>query len=322
MLGSGHDLDESTYQSWTVNQAIIWANSQLSQNVENNGLFFRTQTQGGIFRTSNSCESEFNEDREDEYHHQQSRQTTIAALRKQRIDGRSFGYLTLDNLLNFGIPYGSAVRLITCLDELIPDRCALDEENSENLPSWYARNGGFAKNNGTSHTGEQDNIAMEEAQQRMKEKFGITLPTLRNQNALNQQHGDKEAQAGFCNQKQNCLGERAAEPDILSVSDDSTFDENYMPSSSLLKDQHPTLEAILDSMPPQVRAVAERRPDLVSELLQEKQRLLPGQLLPQHRPTPGHLSTLTEEDDEYQPEEAIDIDSESVGLLRRRAHNK
>jgi hypothetical protein len=260
------------------------------------------------------------EDKEEEYRQRHSMHAAVAALKKERIDGRSLASLTLDHLQNFGIAYGSAIHLMACLDALTPGRVVPDEEYAGNLPSWYASNAGVAKSDHDGPTEEQDGVAAEKAQQIMQDKFGITLPTLRNQEELAQRQGDKDVRADARNQEPRSPADAAAEPTSSLYNDSSASDEGDMAPPSPLQVRYTSVEAVLASMPANVRAVAERRPELVSQILQRKQPPPPRQHPPQQ--TLAHLPTLSEEDSAYQPDEAINIDTESVSLLRRRTHNK
>eukprot|EP00579_Thalassiosira_antarctica_P010756 CAMPEP_0201918018 /NCGR_PEP_ID=MMETSP0903-20130614/7265_1 /ASSEMBLY_ACC=CAM_ASM_000552 /TAXON_ID=420261 /ORGANISM="Thalassiosira antarctica, Strain CCMP982" /LENGTH=475 /DNA_ID=CAMNT_0048454209 /DNA_START=18 /DNA_END=1442 /DNA_ORIENTATION=+ len=327
---SHHELDGGKYQSWTVSQVTHWAYSQLQN--QNNGVLLQTQIHESIASPIHSLsgihshafrEGHSYEDREGEFKQQRAIQTAIAELNRQRIDGRSLAYLTLDHLLNFGIAFGVAVHLMICLDELIPNRFALDEENTGDLPSWYESNevaksnhdesNEAAKNQYESSDGEQELVMAEKAQNIMKERFGMALPTIRGQNNASN-HSDEEAQADLRSQNQQYPAEKPPQSQpLLTNNDKSALGEGGMHASSLSMGQHTAVEEMLNSMPPHVRAVAERRPELVSKLLLEKQHRKVHQ-----QQTTTDLSTVSEEDSAYQSEEEINIDSESVSLLRRR----
>lgn len=214
--------------------------------------------------------------------------------------------------------YGSAVHLITCLDALVPSRCAADEETAEHLPSWYASHAGAAQSEHESPPVEQGSMMEEKAQQIMKDTFGIALPALRDPTAPDRRQGDEGAQADVGTQKPRHPAETVSEPEALVHHGDNAVDDGGMPAPIPLKGPHNTLAAVLASMPPHLRAVAERRPEWVSQLLQEQRQ----RQRPSPRPPPPRVSTLSEEDGAYQTEETIHIDPESVSLLRRRTHNK
>ena len=73
--------------------------------------------------------SYYDSPRRDEYDKRMATRIAIAALQDQRIHGKSSEYLTLDRLLEFGLAFGVAVNLMSCLDELI---CSNDNNNRIN----------------------------------------------------------------------------------------------------------------------------------------------------------------------------------------------
>eukprot|EP01082_Thalassiosira_pseudonana_P010128 g8828.t1 g8828 contig34:203168-204442(+) len=189
---------------------------------------------------------------------------------------------------------------------------------------------------------EYNNTMPEHAQKIMQDRFGITLPTLRSQD--DSQHG------GFAS-------EEGSAPQYVSSNHTATVHEvdgSTDTDSVQVQQNNLNMEELLKSMPPQVRAVAARRSDLVLKLLSKKQQ--PTQQL--HLDTTTHsslepiakmelpltastgmettsLSSMVMErsgnvylesvatqkhcaEDDAGTEEEFNIDSESVGLLRRR----
>eukprot|EP00581_Thalassiosira_minuscula_P012504 CAMPEP_0183730002 /NCGR_PEP_ID=MMETSP0737-20130205/31720_1 /TAXON_ID=385413 /ORGANISM="Thalassiosira miniscula, Strain CCMP1093" /LENGTH=243 /DNA_ID=CAMNT_0025962353 /DNA_START=528 /DNA_END=1256 /DNA_ORIENTATION=+ len=243
----------------------------------------------------------------------------MKALKKQRIDGRSLAYLTLDHLLKFGIAFGVAVRLVSCLDDLIPNRTELlnheEDTGDELLPSWYVSNDGTGKSHNkrtnqlanneyeSYSAGKQELEMTERAQTIMKERFGMSLPTPRGQDVGN--HSDEEAQANIPNQNQPYPIEKPMQSTVSDI-DNRTLGEASIGESTQPVVQHPTnIEAMLNAMPPHIRGVAERRPDLVSKLLLEKQQQFHNL----------QTSAQTEDDRDYPSEDPMSVDPESVSLL-------
>ena len=335
-------LDESNYQYWTVLQVSSWAYQQLQQKHRRGRNYHNDGTVSMLLQ---------NYDSEDEYMQQRAIHKAILTLKKQRVDGASLSYLTLDHLLNFGIAFGVAVQLIKCLDELITNnrRCveAYDEEIANGkgdealLPSWYhqsSSSNAAIHNNTHGETsieagGSQEGLEMSKrAQSVMKERFGMSLPTLRGQEDTNIDEHDKNAeqynreesmqpQQKYVNH--NHFNDR--EGITKSYDGTSSADNQEIPfQSSPLGQQN--IDEILNAMPPHVRAIAERNPDLVSKLLLEKRRSQQQQQ--QHKQhtlaNQSSLFAVSEEGDEesalYQSEEDINIDQENVSLLRRRSN--
>ena len=336
-------LDENHYQYWTVLQVSSWAYQQLQQKHRRGENYHNDGTVSMLLQ---------NYDSEDEYMQQRAIHKAILTLKKQRVDGASLSYLTLDHLLNFGIAFGVAVQLIKCLDELIPNdrRCeeAYDEEVANGkgdealLPSWYhqsSSSNAAIHNNTHGETsieagGSQEGLEMSKrAQSVMKERFGMSLPTLRGQEDTNIDEHDTNAeqytreesmqsQQTYANHNHFNDGEG-----ITRSYDGTLMDNQEIPfQSSPLGQQN--IDEILNAMPPHVRAIAERNPDLVSKLLLEKRR---SQQQQHHRHHKQHtlanqssLFAVYEEGDEesalYQSEEDINIDQENVSLLRRRSN--
>ena len=63
--------------------------------------------------------SYYDSPRRDEYDERMAMRTAITALKDQRIHGKLLDFLTLDCLLEFGLAFGMAVNLMSCLDDLI-----------------------------------------------------------------------------------------------------------------------------------------------------------------------------------------------------------
>mmetsp|Transcript_7616 Transcript_7616/g.17237 ORF Transcript_7616/g.17237 Transcript_7616/m.17237 type:complete len:408 (+) Transcript_7616:57-1280(+) len=317
-------LDERKFQSWTVSQVAQWAYSQLqTQNSFSDIHSHQVVYEGAFENTDNVSEHKYNQ--------QRAVQTAIAILKRQHIDGRSLAYLTLDRLIDFGVAFGVAVNFMACLDELIPDRFVSDEEKAGGeLPSWYEiSHEVVAKvdNESSVEVEEQEMAMAEKAQNLMKDRFGITLPTLRGQDVSS--NGDVDAQANsLCTQKppeklpqfhslnennKHYQGEDGDHSNRKSPLNDETVRSPSLPTGQL--------EEILNSMPAHVRAVAEHNPDLASKLLSKKmQQPQRSQFQQHHRQMEASLHTVSEE--AYHSEEEFNIDPESVSLLRRRTNNR
>ena len=287
-LPNHYNLDEREYRSWSVSEVASWSRSRLAA-------------------TQSNCTSSYSLNntliaQEDDIILQQS----IDALLKQRIDGASLDYMTLEFLTRW-VPFGIANHLMSHYDALISSHSihGNDQENmtatrNDDLPSWYSNNQLHQKrNNHQDDVEAQDPQNSEHVQPReyvqqlMKDRFGLSLPTLRTDEKL--PADNKVASA-------------------LEMSNRAT--SNIRQSQSMQQDSvnnSNNLGDILKAMPQQVRAIAERRPELVSELLASRQQ----QQGIAHKQQP--LIPIHEEDraDEVEEEEA-DFDCESASLLRRR----
>ena len=116
----------------------------------------------------------------------------------------------------------------------------------------------------------------------MRERFGLSLPTLR------------------------------TEEKLLSNSPDGSVLELTERGGSI-EENDSNLGEILNAMPPHIRAAAERRPELVAELLSSRQS---QNIVYDHNK--GPLLPVHEEDHDVEEINVEDIDSESASLLRRR----
>ena len=168
----------------------------------------------------------------------------------------------------------------------------------------------------------------------MKERFGMSLPTLRGQEDTNIDEPDT-------NNAEQYPREESMQPQQKYVNhnhfnDREGITRSYDGTSSAANQEIPfqssplgqqNIDEILNAMPPHVRAIAERNPDLVSKLLLEKRRSQQQQQHQHKQHTLSQQSSLfavSEEGDEesalYQSEEDINIDQENVSLLRRRSN--
>ena len=77
--------------------------------------------------------------------------------------------------LIFGLAFGIAVHLMTCLDELIPNNgINYDEEvKVERFPTWYTSNQADTKKYEIS-AGDEELELVERAQSIMKDRFGMS----------------------------------------------------------------------------------------------------------------------------------------------------
>ena len=287
-------LDESKYQSWSVSQVAQWAYSQLhNQQQRKGGYYSVSQTQAhGIHILCDTSE--------DEYYKRRAIDTAIAALKNQRIHGKSLEFLTLEHLLSFGLAFGVAVHLMTCLDELIPNhkRISYDEEvTDERFPAWYTSDQADTKKYEIS-VGDEELDMSERAQSIMKDRLGLSLPALRGQDAPIDENSDSQN-------------------DLQITADNGTSNDRNVHSNSLTN----AAEKMIISMPPHVRVVAERRPDLVSKLLSEHEEPQSSMLQQYHRRTEVALPSVVEGEIPLESEEEFSIDQESICLLRRRTNN-
>lgn len=169
----------------------------------------------------------------------------------------------------------------------------------------------------------------EKARGIMKERFGVTLPALRGPRETASDCDDEEAQMELQDETRRCHPAEQSRPSFPF--DDPRGHGGAEGGGGTIGDAddsndrgaNSAVEEMLASMPPHVRAVAERRPELVSRLLQQKAA---------QRQAPARLSSLSEEPEEaeeaeedsplYRSEDEINIDQESVSLLRRRISNR
>ena len=295
-------LDERNYKTWTVIQVSSWAYEQLVKQQQYYGM----NSNNGIVLQSSS-DSACLLSREDEYIQQRSLYTTINMLKRQAIDGRSLGYLTVQNLIEFGIPFGISVQLMKSIDELIPNKSTYyDEENKRSggeetlLPSWYASssssNYDVEMQQRQSNTSDSTLEMTERAQKIMQDRFGsgMSLPTPRGIEI-------EEEESDSSNHIQQYSSTS------INNTDDS---EQHFARPSIGQNNHHIMEEddILKAMPPQIRVIAERRPDLVNKLLQEK------------RQQTNNISFLQAVSEEGEDDGEEIIAQETVGLLRRRTN--
>ncbi len=246
---------------------------------------------------------------EDEYYKRRAIDTAIAALKHQRIHGKSLEFLTLEHLLSFGLAFGVAVHLMTCLDELIPNhkRINYDEEvTDERFPTWYTSNQTDTKKY-EIFVGDEELEMSERAHSIMKDRFGLPLPALRGQDGQIDENSDSQNDSQ-CHSSNNC------DDDVTTITaDNGTSNDRNVNSYAA--------EKLIISMPPHIRAVAERRPDLVSILLSEHEEPQSSMLQQYHRRTEVALPSVVEGEIPLESEEDFSIDQESICLLRRRTNN-
>ena len=292
--------DERRYTSWTVSQVASWSYSQLQKQLNT------TLNHHHSINESRRCY-------EEEYYQQQAIHYAIVALRKQGVDGKSLPHLKLDHLVNnnhnFRMQFGVAVCLMSCIDELIPDRCIHDENNKKKstgeedlLPSWYRTDEATA--NGGDSSIDQEGIELsDQAQQIMQDRFGLSLPTLRGRRDVTPSNSSEES-----------IREIQRNGHAIETPQD-----RKLPSAEQQQHMmtHTIDDDILNAMPPHVREVAKRNPGLMSKLLSERRQQI------QHTNKSASLpvSYEEEEDNAYHSEEDINIDQESTSLLRRRTNN-
>jgi len=291
--------DERRYTSWTSSQVQCWLYQQLQKQLNT------TRINHNSIHKSRRCY-------EEEYYQQQAIHYAIVALRKQGVDGKSLPHLKLDHLVNnnhnFRMQFGVAVCLMTCIDELLPDRCIHDETKKKQpdreedlLPSWY-RTDEATVNSGDNSIDQEGIELSEQAQQIMQDRFGLSLPTLRGSSGVTPSNSSEES-----------IREIQRNGHAIEIPQDRKL------PSDLIEQQHMTHKIdddILNAMPPHVREVAQRNPGLVSKLLSERRQRI------QHTKSASlPVSYEEEEDNAYHSEEDINIDQESTSLLRRRTNN-
>lgn len=287
--------DERDYQSWTVDQVVYWVNCKLMERVN--------QTPSSIVGSTIQyacCAPQ---------HHLQGTRQATTILRTQCIDGASLEHLTLPHLLSFGIPFGIAVHLTHALEDLIHDTTAFQSDRSRttDLPSWYETNKPRRPQDRLNKL-EADIEMTENVQNIMKDRYGMSLPSLRG--------ADSDDQDAMLNKMPDI--ESQGKQELIENSDPEQHDSNTIPLIT---------EELLKSMPPYIREVAKRRPDLVARLLEEKQQqiqknttLLSLEPISEECSEQMHKSSLCCDEIESMHEHDAKYDSEYVGLLRRRVN--
>ena len=288
-----NDLDEREYKSWSVVEVASWSRSKLA---DTRSIGNHHDVVASSYSVNNAGAEQYHLSNQEE---DIILQQAIDALIQQQIDGASLDYITLEYLSRW-MPFGTASHLQSQYSALITTYSSQEgskEGNKTNnlfadneLPSWYSDNQLHqAGNNHHQDVEAQDSMSSEHVQRLMKDRFGLSLPTLRTQERV-----PANAQAASASALE--MSNRAAtrEPQTknraANISDDN--------SNSL------DLDDILKAMPPHIRAVAERRPGMVAELLASRKQ---QQWIPIH-----------EENSASEAEEDADFDSESASLLRRR----
>ena len=116
-------------------------------------------------------------------------QTAIDAIITQRIDGSSLDFITLEFLSRW-VPFGTAVRLHQHYNALISGGNYNKDENmsampnDSSLPSWYRLQSDSSNYHLHDEKSQEDSLSSEHAQRIMKERFGLSLPTLRTEEKI------------------------------------------------------------------------------------------------------------------------------------------
>ena len=230
-------------------------------------------------------------------------QQATEALMQEQVDGASLDYLTLEYMSRW-MAFGIAARLMSQYNALISTYSSQEGSNQGNktnnlraddeLPSWYSDNQLHqAGNNHRQDLEAPDSMSSEHAQRLMRDRFGLSLPTLRTEEEI-----PAQAQATSALEMTNraaTIRKPQTEKQAANISDGNSN----------------SLDDILKAMPPHIRAVAERRPGMVAELLANRQQQ--HTLQEQQQLVPIHEEHSMDEVDEE-----VDFDSESASLLRRR----
>ena len=269
-LPDHYDLDEKEYKSWSILEVASWTRSKLA------GAAHR------LNNTYGAVQNNYMSNQDDNI----ILQTAIDAIITQRIDGSSLDFITLEFLSRW-MPFGTAVRLHQLYNALISGGSYNREENmsamsnDSSLPSWYRLQSDSSNHH--VHDGKlQDSLSSEHAQWIMKERFGLSLPTLRTEETI-----------------------------LSNPPDDSALELTERGAS--IEENNANLGEVLNAMPPHIRAAAERRPELVAELLSNRQSRNVV-----HNHNKGPLLPVHEENHDVEEANVEDIDSESASLLRRR----
>ncbi|KAL3766070.1 hypothetical protein ACHAW5_007765 [Stephanodiscus triporus] len=307
------------YRSWSVSQVARWANMRLhrdrKRSTEDENLTLRTTRTRGMG-------SYFDSPRRDEYDERMAIRTAITALKDQRIHGKSLEFLTLDRLLEFGLAFGVAVDLMSCLDDLIRNnndnnnRISHEDDQEvalERFPAWYEGSRQDNTKEDITSMGDEEMELTERARRIMKDRFGLTLPTLRGQEEVpSDVKYDPENDSQRCTSAGNSslkICQEGTGTTAIAPNNDNSNDRNA--NAARGRPTKNVIEEMISIMPPHVRAVAERRPDLMYKLFSERKE--------------PHSSVLRQESHQrtisLQSEDRIGIDQESVCLLRRRTYS-
>lgn len=308
-----YNLDEREYKSWSVVEVASWSRSKLLADTRSIGnhhdnvvvsSYSMNNTDAERYHRSNQQEDDI------------TLQQAIDALIQQQIDGASLDYISLEYMSRW-MPFGTAAHLWSQYNALISTYSSQEGSNQgdntnnflraedDELPSWYSDNHQLhqAGNNNRHHQdleAQEDSMSSEHVQRLMRDRFGLSLPTLRTEEE--DVPANNNAQVASALEMTN----RAAtirEPQTKKEAASNRSDGN---SNSL--------DDILKAMPPHIRAVAERRPGMVAELLASRRQQQQHILQKQQELIPNHEEHSAGEADE----EEVDFDSESASLLRRR----
>ncbi len=296
-----YNLDERDYKSWSVVEVASWSRSKLA-GIRSSGN--RRDVVASSYSVNNTASDQYHtSNQEDDMIVQQA----IEALMQEQVDGASLDYLTLEYMSRW-MAFGIAARLMSQYITLISTYSSQEESNQGNntnnlcaddeLPSWYNDNQLHqAGNNHRQDLEAQDSMSSEHAQRLMRDRFGLSLPTLRTEVEV-----PAHAQAASALEMTNTnraatIREPQSKKESANISDGSSN-----PNS---------LDGILKAMPPHIRAVAERRPGMIAELLANRQQQ--HTLQEQQQLIPIHEEHSMDEVDQE-----VNFDSESASLLRRR----
>ena len=297
--------DERDYHSWSVDEVAHWTYCKLAT-IDSGGYHVHNLPLYSCHGSSIS----------------RGLQKTVRAIHKQCIDGASLEHLSLQHLLSFDIPFGMAVHLNNYIQDLISGNLSSNGMNAAahnkhrlrsdliQLPSWYEQeNQTVSHNNSSSNDEEMGTEMQENVQQIMQDRFGMTLPSLRKSDNI---------------QNQNNIMSPDIEPigrmepkELAQIMQMKPIEQSEKPPQrGASSSSNNNLDDVLKNMPPHVRAIAERRPDLVSRLISEMQQQSQNEAHASLHPISEEQQDAFEES-----EEEVSYDSEYVGLLRRRTNN-
>lgn len=292
-----YNLDEREYKSWSVVEVASWSRSKL-EDIRSSGS--HRDVVASSYSVNNTGSEQYHpSSQEDDMILQQA----IESLMQEQVDGESLDYITLEYMSRW-MPFGIASRLMSQYNALISTYSGQEGGNRENstknlraddeLPSWYSDNQLHqADSNQRQDLKSQDSMSSENAQRLMRDRFGLSLPTLRTEEEV--PTNAQAASALEMTPRTATIRERQTEKQAANISDGNSN----------------SLDDILKAMPPHIRAVAERRPGMVAELLASRQQ--------QHNvQKQEQLIPIHEEHSMDEVVEEVDFDSESASLLRRK----
>ena len=177
-----------------------------------------------------------------------------------------------------------------------------------------------AKEYGISAGDEESELA-ERARRAMRDRFGLTLPTLRGRDVPSDENSDSENDSRRCTSAGNSSKNR--QDGTAIASDDGTSKDRNANSNSLARGRSTAdvIDEMISSMPPHVRAAAERRPDLASKLFSEREEPHSSMFQQSHRRTTVAPPSVLEEDISLQSEDGVGI-SRPIECLSTAKENK